>query len=229
MGNLHQYIWQSRTRGRAGSGDVLTGILAALTAQFKTDDWTAVLALGVYLHGTSRRVRYKKHRRVGPSCHGSCRRRALRASPASSGVAKRVSEEVITHSAEETNQWGREFAKTARGPCAGASDWRSWVRQDHAYKRHCRGARGRERRRRYQPHIYPGSCLRSARDGKVYHADLYRIESFHDFETLGLEDVFGKPAVVILEWSSASPCNPWPQFHVKLEHLGGNARRIQVT
>jgi NAD(P)H-hydrate epimerase len=36
---------------KGGSGDVLTGVLAALTAQFKTDDWTRVLALGVYLHG----------------------------------------------------------------------------------------------------------------------------------------------------------------------------------
>jgi NAD(P)H-hydrate epimerase len=36
---------------KGGSGDILTGVLAALTAQFKTDDWTRVLALGVYLHG----------------------------------------------------------------------------------------------------------------------------------------------------------------------------------
>lgn len=36
---------------KGGSGDVLTGLLAALTAQFKTNDWTRVLALGVYLHG----------------------------------------------------------------------------------------------------------------------------------------------------------------------------------
>ena len=36
---------------KGGSGDVLTGILAALTAQFKTDDWIRVIALGVYLHG----------------------------------------------------------------------------------------------------------------------------------------------------------------------------------
>ncbi len=36
---------------KGGTGDVLTGLLAALTAQFKTDDWTRVLALGVYLHG----------------------------------------------------------------------------------------------------------------------------------------------------------------------------------
>jgi ADP-dependent NAD(P)H-hydrate dehydratase / NAD(P)H-hydrate epimerase len=36
---------------KGGSGDVLTGLLAGLTAQFKTEDWARVLALGVYLHG----------------------------------------------------------------------------------------------------------------------------------------------------------------------------------
>src|SRR5579863_3415647 len=34
-----------------GTGDVLTGILAGLTAQFGVEDWTRVLSLGVYLHG----------------------------------------------------------------------------------------------------------------------------------------------------------------------------------
>jgi NAD(P)H-hydrate epimerase len=38
---------------KGGSGDVLTGLLAALTAQFKTEDWVRVLALGVYLHGVA--------------------------------------------------------------------------------------------------------------------------------------------------------------------------------
>ena len=36
---------------KGGSGDVLTGILAGLTAQFGTGEWARVLALGVYLHG----------------------------------------------------------------------------------------------------------------------------------------------------------------------------------
>jgi NAD(P)H-hydrate epimerase len=35
----------------AGTGDVLTGILAGLTAQFGVKDWPRVLGLGVYLHG----------------------------------------------------------------------------------------------------------------------------------------------------------------------------------
>jgi len=36
---------------KGGTGDVLTGLLVALTAQFKTEEWLRVLALGVYLHG----------------------------------------------------------------------------------------------------------------------------------------------------------------------------------
>ncbi len=35
----------------AGTGDVLTGILAGLTAQFGTERWERILGLGVYLHG----------------------------------------------------------------------------------------------------------------------------------------------------------------------------------
>jgi NAD(P)H-hydrate epimerase len=36
---------------KGGSGDVLSGILAALTGQFGTQDWLRVLALGAWLHG----------------------------------------------------------------------------------------------------------------------------------------------------------------------------------
>lgn len=48
-------VWVNTTGGpelaKGGSGDVLTGLLAALTAQFGTSDWLRVLALGTYLHG----------------------------------------------------------------------------------------------------------------------------------------------------------------------------------
>ena len=49
--------WVNTTGGpglaKGGSGDVLTGLLAALTAQFGTQDWLRVLALGTYLHGVA--------------------------------------------------------------------------------------------------------------------------------------------------------------------------------
>ena len=64
---------------------------------------------------------------------------------------------------------------------------------------------------------------------KVYHADLYRIETFHDFETLGMEDLFSTPSIAILEWSERFPLqSPWPLIRIRLEHFGGDARRITV-
>ena len=41
-----------------GTGDVLTGILAGLTAQFGASDWLRVLAFGVYLHGLAADIAY---------------------------------------------------------------------------------------------------------------------------------------------------------------------------
>jgi ADP-dependent NAD(P)H-hydrate dehydratase / NAD(P)H-hydrate epimerase len=41
-----------------GTGDVLTGILAGLTAQFGTSDWLRVIGFGVYLHGLAADIGY---------------------------------------------------------------------------------------------------------------------------------------------------------------------------
>jgi tRNA A37 threonylcarbamoyladenosine biosynthesis protein TsaE len=44
-----------------------------------------------------------------------------------------------------------------------------------------------------------------------------------------MEDMFLTPAVAILEWSERFPLEaPWPQIRVKLEHLGGDTRRITL-
>src|SRR5713101_9372302 len=65
---------------------------------------------------------------------------------------------------------------------------------------------------------------------KVYHVDLYRVEDFHDLETLGLEDVLAEPAVVIVEWSERlSLRTDWPSVRIRLEHLEGDRRRITVS
>ena len=44
--------------GTGGTGDVLTGMLAGLTAQFGADDWARALAFGVYLHGLAGDIAY---------------------------------------------------------------------------------------------------------------------------------------------------------------------------
>jgi tRNA threonylcarbamoyladenosine biosynthesis protein TsaE len=64
----------------------------------------------------------------------------------------------------------------------------------------------------------------------VYHVDLYRVEGFHDLESLGLEDAFAEPAIVIIEWAERFTLRTdWPQVQIHLEHVEGDARRITIT
>ena len=134
-------------------------------------------------------------------------------------------EEVITHSAEETVAWGRSFAATLEAPVLVLLSGELGSGKTTLTKGIVAGLHAAEEDEVTSPtftllHEY-GS------EGKVFHGDLYRVESFHDFETLGMEDVFAKPAVVILEWSEKFPLKTaWPQIQLRLEHLGGDARRI---
>jgi tRNA threonylcarbamoyladenosine biosynthesis protein TsaE len=138
-----------------------------------------------------------------------------------------VGEEVITRSAEETVRWGREFAGRLKAPVLVLLTGELGSGKTTLTKGIVAGLGAAGEDDVTSPtftlvHVY-GSAE------KVYHGDLYRIENFHDFETLGLEDAFATPAVVILEWSEKFPLeSPWPQIRLRLEHLGGDSRRILV-
>jgi len=70
----------------------------------------------------------------------------------------------------------------------------------------------------------------NARDCKVYHVDLYRIDSFHDLESLGIEDALSEKAIVIIEWPERFTFRTdWPTVEIHLDHAGGDSRRIAVT
>jgi tRNA threonylcarbamoyladenosine biosynthesis protein TsaE len=139
-----------------------------------------------------------------------------------------VAEEIVTRSSEETTAWGREFAKRLAAPVLILLTGDLGSGKTTLTKGIVAGLGAASEDEVTSPtftlvHVY-------GKTAKVYHADLYRIENFHDFETLGLEDVFAKPAVVILEWSERFPLqSPWPQVRIRLEHQGGDSRRILVS
>lgn len=63
----------------------------------------------------------------------------------------------------------------------------------------------------------------------VYHIDLYRLESPAEFYSLGLEDIFDSPARVLIEWGEKfAPLLPPDRWIIRIEHAGGDARRITV-
>jgi tRNA threonylcarbamoyladenosine biosynthesis protein TsaE len=65
---------------------------------------------------------------------------------------------------------------------------------------------------------------------KVYHVDLYRIENFHDLESLGIEDALSEKAIVIIEWPERFTFRTdWPTVEIGLDHAGGDSRRITIS
>ncbi len=67
------------------------------------------------------------------------------------------------------------------------------------------------------------------RDKKAYHIDLYRIEGTRELSTLGLDDLFDQPAVVIVEWGEK--LGEWAsraQFRIQMEYVASDDRKITV-
>jgi len=136
-------------------------------------------------------------------------------------------EEIITDSAEKTIRWGREFAKRLKPPLLVLLTGDLGTGKTTLTKGIVAGLGAADENDVTSPtftlvHVY-------GKQAKVFHADLYRIDTFHDFETLGMEDIFAIPAIAILEWSEKFPLkSPWPLLRIRLEHQGGDSRRITV-
>ena len=65
---------------------------------------------------------------------------------------------------------------------------------------------------------------------RVYHIDLYRLDTLAEVATLGLEEIFERNAVVLLEWAERFPEILFtPRVEVKIETVAGGAREFTVT
>ena len=65
---------------------------------------------------------------------------------------------------------------------------------------------------------------------KVFHVDLYRVSDVHDFDTLGLEDLFAEPAIVLIEWPERMRLRTgWPVLRIALEHVAEDVRKITIA
>ena len=67
-------------------------------------------------------------------------------------------------------------------------------------------------------------------EGRVYHIDLYRLEEAREVATLGLEDLFERDALVLIEWGERFPAlMPRERVEIRLRALGDEEREIEVT
>jgi tRNA threonylcarbamoyladenosine biosynthesis protein TsaE len=135
--------------------------------------------------------------------------------------------EIITHSSEETIQFGRDLGARLKPPVLILLSGELGAGKTTLTKGIVSGAGAAREDEVTSPtftlvHKYGNGS-------RVYHVDLYRIGDFHDLETLGLEDVLSEPGVVLVEWPERLTLRTdWPVIRIDLEHVAEETRRIVI-
>ncbi len=77
-------------------------------------------------------------------------------------------------------------------------------------------------------HEFDGS--RKGKPVKLYHLDVYRLESERQLETLGLDDLLTPDALVVVEWGEKfKSIKKRATGEIAIASEGGDARKITVT
>lgn len=64
---------------------------------------------------------------------------------------------------------------------------------------------------------------------ELYHVDLYRLDSAEEVETLGLDEIFEKNALTLVEWGEKFPrLMPGNRIEILLDSVSENTRRIRL-
>jgi tRNA threonylcarbamoyladenosine biosynthesis protein TsaE len=67
-------------------------------------------------------------------------------------------------------------------------------------------------------------------EGAVYHIDLYRLDEPRQVATLGLDELFDRDALVLIEWGERFPeLMPARRTEIRIHRAGDEAREIEVT
>ena len=65
--------------------------------------------------------------------------------------------------------------------------------------------------------------------GRVYHIDLYRLDRAEEVATLGLDEIFDRDAIVLIEWGERFPqLMPADRIEIRLRAGDGDLRVIDL-
>jgi len=66
-------------------------------------------------------------------------------------------------------------------------------------------------------------------NGRAYHIDLYRLDTAAEIASLGLDEIFDREAVVLIEWGERFPeLMPPDRIEINLRTIGEDEREIDV-
>ena len=67
-------------------------------------------------------------------------------------------------------------------------------------------------------------------EARAYHIDLYRLEEARQVESLGLDELFDRDAMVLVEWGERFPqLLPAQRTEIRLRALSSDEREIEVS
>jgi tRNA threonylcarbamoyladenosine biosynthesis protein TsaE len=68
------------------------------------------------------------------------------------------------------------------------------------------------------------------KDLTIYHIDLYRIDTLRELETLGIDDLINGSSVLLIEWGEKfERFRRERDLEIAIEHAGENERRISIS
>ncbi len=132
-----------------------------------------------------------------------------------------------TTSAEETQQLGRELARLIRAPQLVLLVGDLGAGKTTLAKGLIEGLGAA----RPDDVLSPTFSLIHEYEGepKVYHIDLYRLDTLPELDTLGLDDLWAENAVVLIEWGERFVAQfPGRRLEIRLADRGGDERVITV-
>ena len=141
-------------------------------------------------------------------------------------------EKILTHSSEETTEFGRNLAAKLNAPVLVLLKGDLGAGKTTLTKGIISGLGAAAEEDVTSPtfnlvHVFK---TQSTPPVKVYHVDLYRLEGTHDLESIALEDILSEPAIAIIEWSERLTLRTnWPIIRIELDHAGEDSRRIRIT
>ena len=148
-------------------------------------------------------------------------------SPLGRRAKAETSLEIVTHSAAETIECGRMLARQLAAPCLVLLQGDLGSGKTTLTKGIVSGLRLAQEDEVTSPSF--ALVHEYGREKKAYHVDLYRIEGPQELTTLGLEELFAQPAVVVVEWGEKlGKYGARAQFRIKMEYLASDDRKITV-
>ena len=131
-----------------------------------------------------------------------------------------------THSPEETLEVGRRLARQLTPPCVILREGELGPGKPTLTKEIVEGLGAARQEDVTSPTF---ALVHEYGAGRVYHVDLYRVESIAELETLGLDDFLGGNAIVLVEWGEKLGRSfEGPALRIRLEYAGEDHRRVTV-